>query len=154
MHAVAPALVHPGLKEKQRKYINITSQCISVYGTACESPGAQHWLMRCVLGTSCFCSHPSLFILALTWQKLIWPFVLSWAGIELDLSGSCEGTQPGQPTQTSQRDIPYIGRHAKYINWGNWLGEGLIAWERAGHRFLRGERLHNVSFTLYAIFII
>jgi len=57
------------------------------------------------------------------------------ARIELIFTRSWEGTQPGQLTQISQRNIPYDMTSCSVYKEEEVVGEaGITAQERAGHR--------------------
>jgi len=72
--------------------------------------------------------------------------MLMWPG---KYAGSWEGTQPGQLTQTGQRDILFIWCHAQYISWGSWPGATIAALGQAGYCSWGGRQLHYASLVLY-----
>lgn len=104
----------------------------------------------------------SLFSVCLISSKIClqWPphylHVLGSAGMDSVSTRRWEGTQPGQPTQSSQRDIHTIGGHALYINRGSWPVEGIaaqeLAWASVGSGQLHFVFLACISFHFYYCF--
>ena len=85
----------------------LSSWCSAVFWIWCENNvDMAHWCFSC-----CWV----MFIpKSRTFQFLRPCQREGWRG-----TGNWEGTQPGQVTWTSQRDIPYhMTCHAEYINWG------------------------------------
>ena len=67
-----------------------------------------------------------------------------WRGTRIQ-----EGTQPGQLTQTSQRNIPdHVMSCPEHKLGGVGLG-GITAQELTGHQSVSGEQLHCASLVLY-----
>lgn len=72
---------------------------------------------------------------------------------ELGVRKKLRGTEPGQLTQTEQREIPYLIMSLNSKTGG--VGHGVATdWGLAGHQLAGGEQLHCASLVLYTLLVI